>query len=151
MPRVQRQVDSRNETGEGKGAHSLMTLVSTCPPDPQRWAGRVGESRWQASECTDTLGGRSVRIRKREMRDSEHVSFLSQDSCRSECTRCKGVLTQWLSAAAVADCSRHVWTNQGQICEAHRGALAHAHKTTGLSLISYPVAGTRVFCSILTT
>ena len=27
MPRVQRQVDSRNETGERKGAHSLMTLV----------------------------------------------------------------------------------------------------------------------------
>ena len=101
----------------------------------------MGESRWQASECTDTLGGRSVRIREREMRDSEHVSVLLQDSCRSECTRCKGVLTQWLSAAAVADCSRHVWTNQGQICEAHRGALAHAHKTTGLSPHRLPCRG----------
>jgi len=61
------------------------------------------------------------------MRDSEHVSVLLQDSCRSECTRCKGVLTQWLSAAAVADCSRHVWTNQGQICEAHRGRHEVCH------------------------
>ena len=46
-----------------------------------------------------------------------------------------------VSAAAVAYCSLHVWTNQGQICEVHRGALAHAHKTTGLSPHRLPCRG----------
>ena len=88
MPRVQRQVDSRNETGEGKGAHSLMTLVSTCPPDPQRWAGRVGESRWQASECTDTLGGRSVRNERQLSLGGERYPALVHLEGVVDCVEC---------------------------------------------------------------
>ena len=46
-----------------------------------------------------------------------------------------------VSAAAVAYCSLHVWTNQGQICEVHRGALVVTHtRQLALAPIGCPVA-----------